>query len=859
MMSLRRGGLAVLLIATSLTFFASGPASAGPRPDIRPSLRILNYNTGFLWIDLPGACGGIDINDGLFNGLDYEDRAAEIAEAIIATDNDVVVLNEVFSNPVKDTLVSLLAPHYPNYISKLSKQLELEISNVLLSTILGPVSWPCQEWLSASQTTTLTSADSGLMVFVKEGFSFAPFSSGTNPPYDVATVIGKNNGLYWGDQGEVAVDSYDFSLDLGLLEPGECYGDDCLSSKAAVMVRVAHSSGDVYNIAFSHTQAWNNPEQVATREKQFKVMKNVILDSLTPKELASQPVYVTGDLNVPGENKADSKPGSEWTTLFNSAQSSSGNFFACGLGPCTFDPNNGSPSGSLLTDAWGFQTSTDDEGVTNADDDARLDYFLDNQNVSGPAARFCVQHVMRAYDLEEGASPLSDHLGVRADVARKAPHCSANDDAGAYGPEPIVLDTSGDFKASGIISFPGNMQWFKLDAGQGWGTGSYVFSLESADPDMELDLDVYESTDLSKPIPMFREDAILRGVKYSLTKPPYYIRVFATDPDSGQPDRTLTGPYTFKVHENRGLSPEDAIALLPAEPHPYPWPAFPLFDPDPSASQDNVTFKPDTEVWHEFYTDTSTAGTFPEVDFLSENDENIDGGSDNPPFSLKLRADAAGYPGLAEEMDQSPGSGGPQPTPPHDYDLDGSVDHRLDAPDLPGTGNGPERYFLTMQRHGEAMYADIHSVTTFRTTLTYLKSLRVIPRSGQGFANYFQWAYDSSGTPWCMNAPGAHCHGPKQLDDDVQWGPTDASFHGSFTESVTPNLWADYGQGTAKLEPRYSDTIDAQSRDSSDVDTKLDFVWAEGAYNADDADYWFELWYCVGHQTERVSHCMWTD
>ena len=108
----------------------------------------------------------------------------------------------------------------------------------------------------------------------------------------------------WGGPGQIAVDTFEFDPTLGVLEAGECYLEDCLSSKAVAMVRVANPvSGDVHNIAFSHLQAWYEPDQVAVREKQFAIAKDLFTSSLTPAELTSQPSLYPGDLNVPGENE----------------------------------------------------------------------------------------------------------------------------------------------------------------------------------------------------------------------------------------------------------------------------------------------------------------------------------------------------------------------------------------------------------------------------------------------------------------------------------------------------------------------------------------------------------------------------
>ena len=841
---LRRLGLTVAVALGAVAI--ATPAAAGPPPAAAAgrSLRVLAYNTGFLWVDLPGLCGSIDINDGKYDdGASYPERASDIADAILATDNDIVILEEVFSDPVKDILVSKLQSEYPTYIKKISKAQTLEIANPLLIGLLGAPGAACADVLSLSNTTSFTSADSGLMIFVKKGLNFVPF---TQPaPYDVATVTGSNQGVPWGGPGQIAVDTFEFDPTLGVLEAGECYLEDCLSSKAVAMVRVANPvSGDVHNIAFSHLQAWYEPDQVAVREKQFAIAKDLFTSSLTPAQLTSQPSFYTGDLNVPGENEVTATAGSEWSKLFNSSDSSSGNFFACGEGPCTFSASN--PGGSLLTDSWGFQTSPDDGGMTNFDDKMRLDYFLHNLNLPSLSSRYCVQHVMRAYDLDDPVQ-LSDHIGIRVDINRKTPHCSANDDAGAAGPTPIAFDVKGNHATSSTIAGPGGMYWLRLDETAGWGTGSYIFSVKSNTSGFRVAMDVYQSTDLSTPLPSFLEDPSGRWTQFSLPDPPYYIRIFAVDA-AGRPDRTKSGAFTFTAHENRGVTPGDAIAMRPGGDHHYPWPAL---SQNGSAQQDNVTFLPDTQVWHTFFTDTATSGNFPEVTFLSENDLNLDPGLDAPPFSMTVRDADAGHTPLGDKLDQWE-----ETTQYHDYDVDGWRDYRLLAPDLPGTGAGPKQYYMTVQRNASAWNENIESTTTFRTTLTFIKSLQLtideeVTWGPAADSSTFRWSYDAGWTDGkCTTIKWLVCYGPRELDDGDVVHPHswDSSFNGSFTQALAPDVWED-GDWLSMLG---AGSIQPMSANVADPITDS-FSW-RNTYS-DDYDYWYILDYCLAHEREVVDTC----
>lgn len=262
-----------------------------------------------------------------------------------------------------------------------------------------------------------------------------------------------------------------------------------------------------------------------------------------------------------------------------------------------------------------------------------------------------------------------------------------------------------------------------------------------------------------------------------------------------------------------------------------------------------VTFLPDTKVWFEFFTDTSSAGKFPLVQFLAENSLNSDPAGNNPPFTMTLHQDAANYPTYPGLMDQAQGDA---TTFFHDYDRDNKYDWRLKAPDLPGTGSGPKRYFLTMQRQGPALNENIISYTTFGTTLTYIYSKELYVEEENTWVGAddirFQWAYDGDGTSSCSDA-GANCYGPVELDDEATWGPTASVFHGSFVDKLTPRLWDD----ETKLSPLYKNSIEGLGLAPSSGGSKT-FTWATD-YNADDSEYWYDFHYCLSHEKAWAEAC----
>ncbi len=167
-----------------------------------------------------------------------------------------------------------------------------------------------------------------------------------------------------------------------------------------------------------------------------------------------------------------------------------------------------------------------------------------------------MQHIAIAWELGEqtleGWMDYSDHLGVRADVNAKAPRCSPNDQAGPFGPQPVVFTNAQDvaFGTTGNpndptrITFPGSMQWYRIDE-----PGSYEIRIGTNDAN--VDYEVYEHTDLSRPIWNFHKESNDWGDVYSLPDPPYYIRVFA-------PGRTWADAYSIHHPETSVLQEFDS-------------------------------------------------------------------------------------------------------------------------------------------------------------------------------------------------------------------------------------------------------------------------------------------------------------
>ena len=74
----------------------------------------------------------------------------------------------------------------------------------------------------------------------------------------------------------------------------DCNGSDCLAAKGAMYAKI-NKLGKPYHLFGTHTQAWNDPGDVATRVLQFQQMLD-FKDALNIP--ASEPVLFGGDLNV---------------------------------------------------------------------------------------------------------------------------------------------------------------------------------------------------------------------------------------------------------------------------------------------------------------------------------------------------------------------------------------------------------------------------------------------------------------------------------------------------------------------------------------------------------------------------------
>lgn len=850
-------------------------------------------------------------NNERFAGLDDVDRAAMIADRILATDQDVVVLNEVFNEDARAVFVQMLAGSgaYPHYVSKLrshavleglslQKLAEMETQDLsgiwgeLLNTLLGLVPLPVLDDYIAEH------GDSGLMLFSKYPFleyAGSKFETDALCKDDVAglpacATEGSNNGGPIDDR--VVFRRFD-----------KCVASDCLASKGVGMVRIGAPQRDLF-VAFTHLQADYADDDLFLEEfraSQFDTIRDVILDAVpSPKDSA---VFLAGDLNVGGYDRTSSyaAPREEWHNTFHPDQVAGGKsvadgFFACGNGvdtgsqieTCKFNENGS----RYMTDTWGFETSPTDLGLTSSagtvgpQGSYRLDYVLRSAGASVPIEGLCTQHATIAWDLQapdgSGAlSWLSDHLPVRVDIGPSAEHCSANTDPDVplpsnnthiltFGPTNCS-DSSGTppCDQDELISAPaaslgpaGAFQWYRIDQ-----PGSYSIRTEGHDSQKRVQHHVYHHTDLSRQISPFDEEEGEWGTLYSLHDPPYYIRTFAVD-SAGRPDRTLSDvDYTISVHQHLCRSPEDACALPPGtgakNPVPYDWP----WATDPLSNVRDLYWK---------FKASGTAGgrllpgegpgiAFPNIDMHVEaaSEEALDCLTQVEP-QIEVYADPVFGLGLQEQLAVEPWDMSLLPQE-YEFGIDTWPDQLYDAPDLPGVTNDEfQTYFFKVTRNSE--FGSVFSSCTqpmtswiaYNTDLTYVRLDRwemwaELDDSDDKDDLLIHLGFDAAGyttppPPWMSGHHSLH---------DVSSGAAvkglagDPWLQGYFTNETWLTLWEqDDNVRLHKWNPYNSSEAIPTLPSNIESVTGSRFQASDGP-NGDDADYYQFIDYTRCHQRDH--------
>ena len=515
------------------------PGCPPPPPvNVGDSVRVGTFNVQFL----PGSS-------------DDETRSVEIADRILASTYDIIALNEVFDEEAREKFVEKLKGTFPHYVEYLGDD-------------------------------AVGSEDSGLMLFSRYPFEALSRDTHKAEPDDVDAV---SAGADW---KEVAYIEYDADVFT-----------DNWAAKGVALVRIRNPfTQRVYNVAFTHMQAsypedeedledWKEP--IDARASQLDDVRRIIEDSLNQGAIGREDTFVLGDLNIDGDlrdadlgDTACCQPNLyEWAERFDD----SGGFFT-----------------DVMKDAWFTEQSADDAGLSNLyhwgppfapETGARLDYMLRNR-VRGATNRLVVQHLTLAHNMRAdapfvesglgmaGVTELSDHIGLNADINRWAPYCT---------PVEASEDPDFDEAINGTITYPGSMQWYRINQ-----PGTYAMVLET--PGVEYR--IYDAKDMSTPVPQYFDETIHftdargkphEGIKHHLPEAPFYVRVF-------NPDRTKTGNYTLYIHRATCASQEEACLCRANEPITHALPAIPVNAEDTS--------------WFQLRTEAADSGASQDLKFV---------------------------------------------------------------------------------------------------------------------------------------------------------------------------------------------------------------------------------------------------
>ncbi len=612
-------------------------------------LRIMTYNVKMK--GAPSDSSG-EFQDQTGQQISHQDRAHLIATDILQMgDIDVVAFNEVFVESAQKQFVNDLHVMYPYYVEYLDDSANLY-------------------------------SDSGLMLFSKH-----PFIKPDSDKWYADNVIANNGSGIDGNSdpitqwGAVGFSNYG----------GDCASYDCLANKGAGFVRIQHSStGEVFNVAFSHTQSSysdiNEDKAREIRHSQLEMVETMIRDSLSKENFEGQRLFFIGDLNIDGNPFGD-------TTEYISTFRGETPFYSCMTDPICPDP--GSDDKRVFYDMWREDTVPTDIGRTNGADlifehepavklthGSRFDYILHNRpKAEVERSPMCTQHMMIPWKIAGNHGERSDHLPILADINFDAPFCNPRS------PEDIVFGPNFTGPSTVVfnspnhqITYPGSMQWYRINQ-----RGAYSMRITGA---ASVDFKVYHNTDLSRPIDDYYGIETRFGLKFDLPNPPYYIQVKSNDP-------SFTGNYSLHVHQHRCTSVYDSCPLRPAVAKRYPWPSSPT--------------NPTNTIYYDVVTELADSGAFPTLNFRFlknvGNDYELDilDGDSLVPIS-QIPADSW------DVYESSPVGIFASPVP-------------LNAPP-----NGPKRYLLEVARTG--LVAE-KTRLTYTTNLTFIepRTLRCIVRN----------------------------------------------------------------------------------------------------------------------------------
>lgn len=557
-----------------------------------------------LWgATLGGPAGGY-CEPGKHPHLLYDDiiwGVHDVAERIIKSGYDVVVLNEVWWNDAEDILRDELADVYPYSVQRLSDGGLEEGSGLNIFSKLPFAALP-------NGVSEYTEHDFRLR-FNGQEYDCPDHGTSLCNDYVAFLEYSEPDTLVVDDEGNL------------IYNPNEKIGGEKWADKGVGYVRVrSPDTGRYHNVFFTHMQATYKEDHepdygfwhgFGARTSQFDEVKQLVEAAASGNETSfwgEQDVFVLGDLNVDGDasNVIDSESPPfegnlwEWTARFDKDYSGPG-----ALHSGFFREN--------LHDTWRYEHPNDDliaagnpseAGHTGSfgDTPKRLDYILSNvafMKTTGIGVDpLCNQHPQLALNLLSGtphvpgggANPpggrgdlgdglsgsppqrfRSDHWGVNAHYNKLADHCSplrppsanALYDDPDYGAHVLAQSDVGMVNETndpanpgkeqpGKLTYPGSVQWHYLE----W-DGIYNIGFDEPSHDLGYRVQVYHESELSQPIKAYGSkeypDEIEREELGPLGLPQTVII-----PTKGKKYFLTGGPFLLKVyhptHDHREIA-----------------------------------------------------------------------------------------------------------------------------------------------------------------------------------------------------------------------------------------------------------------------------------------------------------------
>jgi endonuclease/exonuclease/phosphatase family metal-dependent hydrolase len=499
-------------------------------------LRILSWNT----FNLPTIAGEM----GQIN-MDERDRGRLVARLLKRSPYQVIALNEVFDETVRDALIEE-AESGSDAFQFVVEDIDgggMEDSGLVVLSRLEPVRFP------APAPAVYQHGGPVSLPGVQKPFE------GTSDYLDTRHCASMD--VWWkGQPNDGEVDSWISGNENCLVAfhryractsetpSGSPFGSECDAGKGVAYVRLRQTNGRELDVFWSHTQATLRTPEYDVPLPKFEKQRRKQLEELAAMVARWSPplardVVILGDLNVDGNRAPLGKD--EYLQLLAPGSSLLGKMGFRDLWPESAPKND-----------FGLTYSHRNDHVPTNFPEERLDYVLWRDR---DALNSCAQHtfVERKFDLVRpgGATiDLSDHYGIGVELR------SRNTDLPQGEQEPCSPSLAKEaasllsHEMKGRLHVPGACHWLYFKP------GTYTVTSFTTDP---LLLTAWKALDISESTDFFRGDGELHHMEKQdeaqvFLDEPFYLKICWMD-------GTRTGDYRISVSPNVGADPQHPIVL----------------------------------------------------------------------------------------------------------------------------------------------------------------------------------------------------------------------------------------------------------------------------------------------------------